>query len=71
LVENHIRFENELPAWHREIVFDPQTSGGLMVAVPEQQGWELVTTLLQAGVAPATVIGRVDRLEDDTYLVFT
>jgi hypothetical protein len=42
-----------------------------MVAVPEQQGWELVTTLLQAGVAPATVIGRVDRLEDDTYLVFT
>jgi selenide,water dikinase len=71
LVENHIRFENELPAWHREIVFDPQTSGGLMVAVPEQQGWELVTTLLQAGVAPAAVIGRVDRLEDDTYLVFT
>jgi selenide,water dikinase len=71
LVENHIRFENELPAWHREIVYDPQTSGGLMVAVPEQQGWELVTTLLQAGVAPATVIGRVDRLEDDTYLVFT
>jgi len=71
LVENHIRFENELPAWHREIVHDPQTSGGLMVAVPEQQGWELVTTLLQAGVAPAAVIGRVDRLEDDTYLVFT
>ena len=71
LVENHIRFENELPAWHREIVYDPQTSGGLMVAVSEQQGWELVTTLLQAGVAPAAVIGRVDRLEDDTYLVFT
>lgn len=71
LVENHIRFENELPTWHREIVYDPQTSGGLMVAVPERQGWELVTTLLQAGVAPATVIGRVDRLEDDTYLVFT
>jgi selenide,water dikinase len=71
LVENHMRFENELPAWHREIVHDPQTSGGLMVAVPEQQGWELVTTLLQAGVAPAAVIGRVDRLEDDTYLVFT
>lgn len=70
LVENHIRFENELPTWHREIVYDPQTSGGLMVAVPEQQGWELVTTLLQAGIAPAAVIGRVDRLEDDTYLVF-
>lgn len=71
LVENHIRFDIELPAWHREIVYDPQTSGGLMVAVPEQQGWELVTTLLKAGVGPAAVIGRVDRLEDDTYLVFT
>ena len=71
LVENHIRFENELPTWHREIVYDPQTSGGLMVAVPEQHGWELVTTLLQAGVAPAAVIGRVDRLEDGTYLIFT
>jgi selenide,water dikinase len=71
LVENHIRFDNGLPTWHREIVYDPQTSGGLMTAVPEQQGWQLVTTFLQAGVSPAAVIGRIDRLEDDTYLVFT
>ncbi len=71
LVENHVRIESALPQWHREIIYDPQTSGGLLTAVPEPQGWELVTTLVQAGVFPAAVIGRVDPLEDQPYLVFT
>ncbi len=71
LVENDVRIDSTLPKWHREIIYDPQTSGGLLAAVPERQGWELVTTLVQAGVVPAAVIGRVDPLEDQPYLVFT
>ena len=58
MVAAHTRFEVNLPDWHREIVFDPQTSGGLLAAVPAEQGPELVTALHEAGVSAAVIIGR-------------
>ncbi len=70
LVEKHIRFDIDLPAWHREIVFDPQTSGGLLAAVPEDQSENLLKALHEAGVSDAKWIGRVKAVEDDTLLVF-
>ena len=69
LVEDHLIFASEYPAWHAEMLFDPQTSGGLLVALPEQQGWPLVSTLHQQGVVSARLIGRVDTVEDDALLV--
>jgi selenide,water dikinase len=70
LVENHLRFEKDVPDWHREIVYDPQTSGGLMVAVPEDQGTKLITALKAAGVEQSCVIGSVHKLYGDISLVF-
>jgi selenide,water dikinase len=70
LVENHARFEKPLPEWHREIVYDPQTSGGLLVAVPREQGEELVKALRDAGVREACLIGDVKDLDDSTHLLF-
>ena len=64
------RFESELPDWHQEIVFDPQTSGGLLVALPAEQAPDLVESLGQAQVPGAVIIGRVETLRDDTRLVF-
>lgn len=69
LVEKYLRFDRELPAWHAEIIFDPQTSGGLLISLPEQQSWKLVNALHQQGVGAARLIGRVDILEDETYLI--
>ncbi|MBU2498716.1 MAG: selenide, water dikinase SelD, partial [Proteobacteria bacterium] len=69
LVEGHSRFERALPPWHREIVFDPQTSGGLMVAVPEREGQALLKALHEGGVMEARMIGRVQGLEDTIHLV--
>jgi selenide,water dikinase len=70
LVENHARFEKPLPEWHREIVYDPQTSGGLLGAVPREQGEELVKALRDAGVREACLIGDVKDLDDSTHLLF-
>jgi selenide,water dikinase len=64
------RFETELPDWHREIVFDPQTSGGLLVALPAEQAPDLVEKLARAQLPGAVMIGRVETLRDDTRLVF-
>lgn len=69
MVGKYMRFEADLPTWHQEIVFDPQTSGGLLVAVSEAQGEDLINALGAAGVA-AKIIGRVREEIAATYLVF-
>ncbi len=46
------------------IAFDPQTSGGLLIAVPEREGIGLVAALHYAGVAEACIVGRVGKRSD-------
>jgi selenide,water dikinase len=41
-----------------EVAFDPQTSGGLLIAVPEREAPALVRDLLAEGVLAAAVIGE-------------
>ncbi len=70
LVEKSMRFENAMPAWHKEIIYDPQTSGGLLVSVPENEAPRLLTSLHNEGVNRASIIGHVRRLDDSNSLVF-
>ncbi len=70
LVESATRFEKKRSPWHREIVFDPQTSGGLLVSVPEDQGDHLLKKLYEVGVDQAAIIGRVKPYEEKIRLVF-
>jgi selenide, water dikinase len=70
LVAGTIRFEKDLPPWHKEIVYDPQTSGGLLFSVPESQGETLLRTLQSAGVQWASLVGKVKPLTDSAHLVF-
>ena len=69
LVEKHLRFEVELPAWHRQIVYDPQTSGGLLVALPADKAAGLLEALHKAGVTQAIDIGKVAPKQAE-YIVF-
>ena len=59
LVAAHTDVSRALPSWHEQILYDPQTSGGLLVSVPEARAGETVDALHKAGVAAATVIGQV------------
>ena len=70
LVESHLRWQRELPFWHREIVIDPQTSGGLFVALPAEQADEALAALHEAGVLQARRIGSVEELSGGDYLIF-
>ena len=40
-------------------LYDPQTSGGLLIAVPEKRSAQLINLLHRKGIRQATVIGRV------------
>jgi len=70
MVKGHLQFETRLPFWHEEIVFDPQTSGGLLVSVPESQGKEIIHALNAKGVTAAKIIGSVHDLKSGIYLKF-
>ena len=70
MVEQHLRLETDLPPWHEEIVFDPQTNGGLLVAVAESQGESLVNALHAKGVTAARIIGSVHELKARIHLKF-
>jgi selenide,water dikinase len=70
ILEKNARFDAGIPERHREIIFDPQTNGGLMVAVPESQAQDLIDALRDAGETSAGIIGRVAERKDDTYLIF-
>ncbi len=57
-----VRFEN-VPFAMEEVLFDPQTSGGLLVALGQEQAAVLVEELRCMG-APAAIVGEVTDSED-------
>lgn len=71
LVAKNMRFEKDLPSWHQEIVYDPQTSGGLLVSAPASGGEIMLEALINAGVDQARIIGHVTERQDSFYLVFS
>lgn len=69
MVGSSIRFPEALRLKEREIVFDPQTSGGLLVALPEAEAEAALAALRDSGSVHACQIGRVTKL-DKAHLVF-
>ena len=70
LIRDSVRYDAALPERHEEIVVDPQTSGGLLVSVPPDQGRSLLAALHDAGEDRARIIGSVRPLDDNAHIVF-
>jgi selenide, water dikinase len=49
----------DYPLWRRQILTDPQTSGGLLVACAPERADALLTTILDAGYPSARIIGEM------------
>jgi selenide,water dikinase len=49
----------KLTAAEEELLFDPQTSGGLLLSLPESHAEELLRALTASGIAAAARVGRV------------
>ena len=56
-VGEHVRFDG-VPFAMEEVLFDPQTSGGLLIALPEAEAPALLAALKAAGLS-AGIVGRV------------
>jgi selenide,water dikinase len=64
-----VRFTAEVPEPVRVACFDPQTSGGLLIAVPAARVSELLVELLREGVPVTAMIGHATAGEPGTIHV--
>ncbi|MCF7911589.1 MAG: selenide, water dikinase SelD [Candidatus Cloacimonetes bacterium] len=53
------QIEIELADSHKMLLFDPQTSGGLLLSVREAKAEQLIKELLDAGIEHSRIIGNV------------
>lgn len=65
--EGHIEFD-KIPLWLQEILFDPQTSGGLLFSVESKYIGDILKEFKEAGVE-ATVVGSVAEKRDKFIIV--
>ena len=54
-----VNFKSNVPDYISDILFDPQTSGGLLLLLPECEAADFISELKKAGVAAATRVGEV------------
>jgi len=54
-----VKLAGGLPDYLEDILFDPQTSGGLLISLSAAKADSLLARLHQAGVVEAAVVGEV------------
>jgi selenide,water dikinase len=68
-VEDNMRIEPGVDPSALEYVFDPQTSGGLLIAVAADKCDELIHRCVDSGGAAASVIGHVEPKADASLVI--
>lgn len=67
-VEKHVSFGKDVPRVRCDLLADPQTSGGLLIAAPKEEAAELLRRL--EGVTPwARIIGEVSSRQEKAIYV--
>ena len=64
-----ICFSGKVPEMERIILYDPQTSGGLLIALPRAEGEKLLGICREKGIGEASLIGEVVPREKSLIIV--
>jgi selenium donor protein len=64
-----VEFAPEVPDWMQYILFDAQTSGGLLISVSPELGEQLLTRLHEAGDKEAAIIGTIAEKPEEGIVV--
>jgi selenide, water dikinase len=67
--EQMITFAETVPRTLQDLLFDPQTSGGLMISVSDVQCDDLISALKEGGIADAARIGDVVDSQEEVISV--
>jgi len=57
--DSSIRLPDGTPDWHRQILCDPQTSGGLLISCAPDKAEALLQDIISTGNPAARIIGRI------------
>jgi selenide,water dikinase len=50
-----------MEAWQRQLLTDPQTSGGLLVACASNQAEQILESIVEAGYRSARIVGHAEK----------
>lgn len=65
-----VEVEGDVVDWLMDILFDPQTSGGLLIAAPAKTAGAMLTELKKAGIKEAALVGTVvERPRPETRII--
>ncbi len=59
IAKHNLELRRTISSAEKELLYDPQTSGGLLLALPAAQADELLAELLASGVQDAALIGEI------------
>ena len=71
LIADHLEYEREFSKSQKEMILDPQTSGGLLAALPADQAADLVRELSQIPTPASHIIGEVLSQGDKPGLIIS
>jgi selenide,water dikinase len=54
-----VTFSKQIPEYIQDILFDPQTSGGLLISLAHEESELLVDKLKKAGIMEAAIVGEI------------
>lgn len=66
-IDGKFEFKN-VPEWIQDIMFDPQTSGGLMITCSEEEGIKIMDELSSLELK-SSIIGEVSSKQHDKFLI--
>lgn len=66
LARHDLKIQTSLSAAETELLYDPQTSGGLLLALPQAQAPELLAALHENGVKEALLVGGIVNDSNDS-----
>jgi cysteine desulfurase NifS/selenium donor protein len=58
-VSNSVVFDHNISRTEKLMLCDAQTSGGLLIAVPEKHSAEIINELLREGIKSASLVGKI------------
>ena len=67
--EKSVSFSDAVDPAMQDILFDPQTSGGLLISIESQKADDLVKALQKAGIEEAGIVGEVIKTSEEKIIV--
>ena len=58
-LKNVVEISKDVPRYLEDILYDPQTSGGLLISLPEKNARTLLNLMHDHGIEAAAIIGSV------------